>query len=56
MLGIHTAFRDDSDFSSAEAVFGSQLVLSGQDIDTAKSPNEMRCSRGGCDVAEVDEM
>jgi hypothetical protein len=27
MLGIRAAFREDSDFTPAEAVFGSQLVL-----------------------------
>ncbi len=39
LLGIRTAFREDSEFSPAEAVYGSQLVLPGQFINTAKSPS-----------------
>ncbi len=38
MLGIRAALREDSNFSPAEAVFGTQLVLSGQFVDTAESP------------------
>jgi hypothetical protein len=30
MLGIQAALREDSNFSLAEAVFGTQLVLAGQ--------------------------
>jgi hypothetical protein len=36
LLGIRTAFREDSEFSPAEAVYGSQLVLPGQLINTAE--------------------
>jgi hypothetical protein len=39
MLGIRASFREDSEFSLAEAVFGSQLILPGQFINTAKSPS-----------------
>jgi hypothetical protein len=39
LLGIRTAFREDNEFSPAEAVYGSQLVLPGQFIDTAESPS-----------------
>jgi len=39
MLGIRASFREDSEFSSAEAVFGSQLILLGQFINTAESPS-----------------
>jgi hypothetical protein len=39
MLGIRTAFREDSEFSPAEAVYGSQLVLPGQFINTAEVPS-----------------
>ncbi len=39
MLGIRASFREDSEFSPAEAVFGSQLVLPGQFINTAESPS-----------------
>jgi hypothetical protein len=39
MLGIRASFREDSKFSPAEAVFGSQLILSGQFINTAESPS-----------------
>jgi hypothetical protein len=39
LLGIRTAFREDSEFSLAEAVYGSQLVLPGQFINTAESPS-----------------
>ncbi len=37
MLGIRASFREDSEFSPAEAVFGSQLILPGQFVNTAKS-------------------
>ncbi len=36
MLVIHAAFREDSDFCPAEAVFGSQLVLPGKLVDTTE--------------------
>jgi hypothetical protein len=39
LLGIRTAFREDSKFSPAEAVCGSQLVLPGQFINTDESPS-----------------
>ncbi len=39
LLGIRTAFREDSEFSPAEAVYGSQLVLPGQFINTVESPS-----------------
>jgi hypothetical protein len=39
MLGIIASFREDSEFSPAEAVFGSQLILPGQFINTAESPS-----------------
>jgi hypothetical protein len=38
MLGIRASFREDSKFSPAEAVFGSQLILPGQFVNAAKSP------------------
>jgi hypothetical protein len=37
MLGIRASFREDSEFSPAEAVFGSQLILPGQFVNTAES-------------------
>jgi hypothetical protein len=39
MLGIRSSFREDSEFSPAEAVFGSQLILPGQFVNTAESPS-----------------
>ncbi len=39
LLGIRTAFREDSEFPPAEAVYGSQLVLPGQFINTVESPS-----------------
>jgi hypothetical protein len=39
MLGIRASFREDNEFFPAEAVFGSQLVLPGQFVDTAESPS-----------------
>jgi hypothetical protein len=39
LLGIRTAFREDSEFSPAEAVYSSQLVLPGQFINIAESPS-----------------
>jgi hypothetical protein len=39
MLGIRASFREDSEFSPAEAVFGSKLILPGQFVNTAKSPS-----------------
>jgi hypothetical protein len=37
MLVIRASFREDSEFSPAEAVFSSQLILPGQFINTAES-------------------
>ncbi len=53
LLGIRTAFREDSEFSPAEAVYGSQLVLPGQFINTAESPSpsflrELQTMMTGC--------
>jgi hypothetical protein len=39
LLGIRAAYREDSEFSPAEAVYGSQLILPGQFINTAESPS-----------------
>jgi hypothetical protein len=39
MMGIHTAWREGSDFSPSEAVFGSQLVLPGQFLSTPEPPS-----------------
>jgi transposase InsO family protein len=39
LLGIRAAVREDSEFSLAEAVYGSQLILPGQFINTAESPS-----------------
>jgi hypothetical protein len=39
LLGFRTAWREDSDFSPSEAVFGSQLVLPGQFLSTPESPS-----------------
>jgi hypothetical protein len=36
MLGIRASFREDREFSPAEAVFASQLILPGQFINTAE--------------------
>jgi hypothetical protein len=38
MLGIRASFREGSEFSPAEAVFGSQLILPGQFVNTAEWP------------------
>jgi hypothetical protein len=35
MLGIRAAFREDRDFSPAEAMFGTHLILPDQFVDTA---------------------
>jgi hypothetical protein len=45
---MRTAWREDSDFSPAEAVFGSQLVLPGQFLSTPEppSPNFIREFQG----------
>ncbi len=51
MLGIRASFREDSDFSPAEAVFGSQLILPGQFINTTESPsflNDLQTTMTGC--------
>ena len=37
MLGIRASFREDSEFSPAEVVFGAQLILPGHFINTAES-------------------
>ncbi len=39
MLGIRDDFHEDNDFSPTEAVFVSQLVLTGQFINSAESPS-----------------
>jgi hypothetical protein len=39
MLGVRATFREGSEFSHAEAVLGSQLVLPGQFVNTAESPS-----------------
>jgi len=39
MMGIRTAWREDSPFSPAENVFGSQLVLPGQFLSAPESPS-----------------
>ncbi len=39
LLSIPTAYREDSEFTPAEAVYGSQLVLPGQFNNTAESPS-----------------
>jgi hypothetical protein len=39
LLGIRAAYREDSEFSPAEAVYGLQLILPGQFINTAESPS-----------------
>jgi hypothetical protein len=39
MLGIRSTFREDSDFSPAEAIYGSQLTLPGQFLNTLESPS-----------------
>jgi hypothetical protein len=38
MLGIRSAWREDAEFSPAEAVFGSQLVLPGQFLSSPEPP------------------
>jgi hypothetical protein len=37
MIGVRATFREDSEFSPEEAVFGTQLVLPGQFVGTAES-------------------
>jgi hypothetical protein len=39
LLGFRTAWREDSDFSPSEAVFGSQLVLPGQFLSAPEPPS-----------------
>ena len=39
MLGIRSAWREDADFTPAEAVFGSQPVLPGQFLEAPESPS-----------------
>jgi hypothetical protein len=39
LLGIRSAWREGSDFSPSEAVFGSQLVLPGQFLSTPEPPS-----------------
>jgi hypothetical protein len=53
LLGMRTAVQEDSEFSPAEAVCGSQLVLPGQFINTAESPSpsflrELQTTMTGC--------
>jgi hypothetical protein len=53
MLGIRASFRENSEFSPAEAVFGSQLILPGQFINTAESPSpsfliDLQTTMAGC--------
>jgi transposase InsO family protein len=53
MLSVRATFREDSEFSPAEAVFSSQLVLLGQCVDTAKSPSpsflrDLQTTMAGC--------
>jgi hypothetical protein len=38
LLGVRSAWREDSAFSPAEAVFGSQLVLPGQFLSSPEPP------------------
>jgi hypothetical protein len=38
LLGVRLAWREDSEFSPAEVVFGSQLVLPGQFLSTPEPP------------------
>jgi hypothetical protein len=39
LLGFRTSWREDSEFSPSEAVFGSQLVLPGQFLSAPESPS-----------------
>jgi hypothetical protein len=39
LLGIRTAWRDDSTFSPADAVYGSQPLLPGQYLDSPENPS-----------------
>jgi hypothetical protein len=39
LLGMRTASGEDADFSPAEAVFGSQLILPGQFLSTPEPPS-----------------
>jgi len=39
MLGIHSSYREDAEFSPAEAVFGSQPVLPGQFLSAPEPPS-----------------
>jgi hypothetical protein len=39
MLGIRASFREDSEFSPVEAVYGSQLILPDKFVNTAESPS-----------------
>jgi transposase InsO family protein len=39
LLGIRSAWRDDSSFSPADAVYGSQLLLPGQFLDSPENPS-----------------
>jgi hypothetical protein len=41
MLGIRSAWREDAEFSPAEAVFGSQLVLPGQFLSSPEPPSPL---------------
>ncbi len=51
MLGIRASFREDIEFTLAEAVFDSQLILPGQFINTTDSPsflNDLQTTMTGC--------
>ncbi len=51
MLGVRATFRENSEFSRTEAVFGSQLVLLGQFVDTAELPSfleDLQTTMVGC--------
>jgi hypothetical protein len=39
LLGIRTAWREEAEFSPAEAVFGSQLILPGQFLSSPEPPS-----------------
>jgi hypothetical protein len=41
LLGTRTAWREGTDFSPSEAVFGSQLVLPGQFLSAPESPSPL---------------
>ncbi len=52
-LGIRASFREDSEFSPAEAVFCSQLILPGQFVNATESPSpsflsDLQTTMTGC--------